>query len=386
MNRLILSCVSAIALAACQQPAAPPSDTSASVPAAETQVETPAPHAELSSVKTEFTDGVYVINWEFADQSTPVTIEMVTDASATSGEVIASDLGETSFTWSPDGEIDERHYFLVTPENGEAELTATRLLPLEGGRNFRTLGGYETEDGQTVVWDKLYRSGTMVGLTETDYDYLSSLGIKVMCDFRTEEERTSEPTNSEAIGADEYLYWADPSEDMSFMAALMNPESTPQDIRDAFGGAYFGIAHQQAPAYETMFDKLSAGEAPLAFNCSAGKDRTGIAAALLLTVLGVPRETIVHDYQLSDDYVDYMAEFMDEEAKAKMLEENPSYAFFLQMPPEKVEPIMATYPEYIERFFADIEAEYGSVDAFLKEVINVTDDEMAAIRRQYLKS
>ena len=175
-------------------------------------------------------------------------------------------------------------------------------------------------------------------------------------------------------------------EDMSFMAALMNPESTPQDIRDAFGGAYFGIAHQQAPAYETMFDKLSAGEAPLAFNCSAGKDRTGIAAALLLTVLGVPRETIVHDYQLSDDYVDYMAEFMDEEAKAKMLEENPSYAFFLQMPPEKVEPIMATYPEYIERFFADIEAEYGSVDAFLKEVINVTDDEMAAIRRQYLKS
>lgn len=381
MKNLLLAATGLAALAACQPTEAPPS-------APETQTSQAEPIAEpakIERVETELVDGQYTFEWAFEENAAPVTIELVSDADATSGTVIGDDITATEFSWTP-GDMDQRHYFLVTPENGEPMLTAPRLLPLEGGRNFRTLGGYETEDGQTVVWDKLYRSGTMVGLTENDYEYLSSLGIKVMCDFRTEEERTSEPTNAEAIGVEEYIHFEDPSQDMSFMAALMDPESTPQDVRDAFGAAYFGIAHQQAPAYTAMFDKLAAGDAPLAFNCSAGKDRTGVAAALLLTVLGVPRETIVYDYQLSDDYVDYMEEFMSEEARAKMLEDNPSYAFFLEMPPEKVEPIMATYPEYIERFFADIEAEYGSVEAFLKDKIDVTDDEIAAIREQYLKS
>ncbi|MAK62911.1 MAG: hypothetical protein CMK09_18230 [Ponticaulis sp.] len=384
MKRLALAFVSLIALAACQPSTTDTADTNS---AAE-PTPTPSPEAAvaLASTETVFEDGSYVISWTFDGEAGPVTIEKVTATDQMSGEVLAENLTETSFSYTPSGDISERQYFWIKPANGEAELTATRLLPLEGGRNFRTLGGYETADGQTIVWDKLYRSGTMVGLTENDYDYLSSLDLKVLCDFRTEEERTSEPTNAEAIEAEEYLFFPDPEEDMSFMAALMDPNSTPQDIRDAFGGAYFGIAHQQAAAYETMFDKLAAGEAPLAFNCSAGKDRTGIGAALLLTALGVPRETVVHDYQLSDDYVDFMEEFMNEEARAKMLEENPSYAFFLEMPPEKVEPIMATYPEYIETFFADIEAEYGTVDAFMKDVLNVTDEEIASIRTRYLKS
>ena len=378
MKRIILSFASAIALAACQ-----PSTTTE----VETvDVETPAPveaSASFSSLETVFADGTYTISWSFDDTSAPVSIQLVGDPQATSGDLLGENITADHFTWTPEAGVTERHYFLVSAENGETELTATRLLPLEGGRNFRTLGGYETTDGRTVVWDKLYRSGVMHGITEADYDYLSSLDIKVVCDLRTEEERTSEPTNW-AAGDIDYLFFPDPTEDMSFMSVLMDPDVTPQDVRDAFGGAYYGIGHQQAPAYRDMFDRLAAGQAPLAFNCSAGKDRTGVAAALLLTALGVPRDTIVHDYQLSDDYVDYMKEFMGEEARARMLEENPSYAFFLQLPPEIVEPIMATHPEYIEKFFADIEAEYGTVDAFLEQVIDVTPEEIAALRTLYL--
>ena len=74
----------------------------------------------------------------------------------------------------------------------------------------------------------------------------------------------------------------------------------------------------------------------------------------------------------------------EREARARMLEDNPSYAFFLNLPPEMVEPIMATYPEYIETFFADIEAEYGDVMTFLREEVNVTPEEVDAIRAQYL--
>ena len=382
MKRIILSFASAIALAACQ----PSTSTVAEVEVAETPAaEAPAPveAAGFASLETVYADGAYTLSWSFDDVSAPVSVELISDTQATSGDLLGENLTAGSFTRTPEAGVTERHYFLVSAENGETEITATRLLPLEGGRNFRTLGGYETTDGRTVVWDKLYRSGVMTGITEADYDYLSSLGIKVICDLRTEEERTSEPTNW-AAGDIDYLTFADPTEDMSFMSVLMKPDVTPQDVRDAFGDAYYGIGHQQAPAYRDMFDRLAAGDAPLAFNCSAGKDRTGVAAALLLTALGVPRETIVHDYQLSDDYVDYMEEFMGEEARARMLEENPSYAFFLELPPEIVEPIMATHPEYIETFFADIEAEYGTVGTFLEQVIEVTPEEIAALRTLYL--
>lgn len=380
MKLTILSFVSLIALAACQ-PAEGPADQTRSA------ATTDAPVAEQVIIKpdeTTYNDGTYTLNWSFKDTSGPVRIELITRPDETSGELLTEGITDTSYSWTPADAANVRHYFLITPENGESVVTATRLLPLEGGRNFRTLGGYDTTDGHTVVWDKLYRSGIMTGLTEHDYDYLSSLGIKVICDLRTEEERASEPT-SWAAGKIDYLTFPDPESHMGFMSVLMKPDATPQDVRNAFGGSYFGIAHQQAPAYEAMFDHLAAGDAPLAFNCSAGKDRTGIAAALLLSVLGVPRETIVHDYQLSDDYVDYMKEFMSEEARAKMLKDNPSYAFFLNLPSELVAPIMATYPEYIETFFDAIEAEYGSTEAFLKQKINLTDEEMAAIRVAYLK-
>lgn len=345
----------------------------------------PAETAVFSASEVVYSDGAYALTWSFEENAGPVTIEVTNDADATSGKVIAEGVSETSFTWSPEVDASERHYFIIRPEQGETQMVATRLLPLEGGRNFRTLGGYETEDGKTVKWGKLYRSGVMDGLTEADYDYLSSIGINVVCDLRTSMEREEEPTNW-AAGKVDYLTFPDPtaSMDNDFAAMFSDPELTPEKVKAAFGASYFGMAHDQAPAYEEMFDRLAAGEAPLAFNCSAGKDRTGVGAALILTVLGVPRETIVHDYQLSDDYVDYMEEFLSEEARQKALEDDSPYAFLFQLPPEVVAPMMASHPEYIETFFAEIEAEYGSVEAFLKEKVNVTDEEMNAIRSTYL--
>lgn len=376
MKHLLTGMSCAVLLAACQA-----SDEPTTTEAANT--ETAVIEAVIIPAETTVSGETYALSWTFEAGEGPVSIAVTTDPEASTGETIAENVTETSFNWTPEHGIEARHYFIITPEHGETVMTATRLLPLEGGRNFRDLGGYETEDGRVVEWGSLYRSGVMTGLTAGDYEYLSSLGISTICDLRTLEERTSEPTNW-AAGEVDYLHFPDPTEDMSFMSVLMQGDATPQDVRDAFAGAYFGIAHQQAPAYEVMFDRLAAGDAPLAFNCSAGKDRTGVGAALLLTVLGVPRETIVHDYQLSDDYVDYMEEFMSEEARARMLEDNPSYAFFLNLPPEMVEPIMATHPEYIETFFADIEAEYGDVMTFLAEEVNVTPEEAEAIRAQYL--
>lgn len=377
MKRALFSLVSVIALAACQ---------GGEKPVEASKTEAAVVVADIASIEAVYADGAYDLSWTFDGEAMPVTVEVTTNPDAEVGELIGEGISELNFKWTPEHGLDARHYFIIRPEHGDAEMVATRLLPLEGGRNFRTLGGYETEDGKTVKWGKIYRSGVMDGLTENDYEYLSSIGIKVVCDYRTEMERTEEPTDWEA-GEIDYLYFPDPTDDMgaSFGAIFRDPELTPQKVKDAFGASYFGMAHQQAPAYAEMFDRLAAGEAPLVFNCSAGKDRTGVSAALILTVLGVPRETIVHDYQLSDDYVDYMSEFLNEEARQKAIEEGSPYAFLFQLPPETVAPMMASYPEYIETFFAAIEAEYGSVEVFLKEKVDLTDEEIAAIRANYLE-
>jgi predicted acylesterase/phospholipase RssA len=84
---------------------------------------------------------------------------------------------------------------------------ATRVLPLEGGRNFRDLGGYETQDGQHVKWGRLFRSGALARLTPSDYDSLSAFGIRVVCDFRSRAERADEPTRWRADPAPRFMAW-----------------------------------------------------------------------------------------------------------------------------------------------------------------------------------
>lgn len=350
------------------------------------ETETPVIAAAIDMASAKLSNGAYALSWRFDGEAVPVTVSVTKDADAETGIVIATGLLATDFTWIPQDGVAERHYFIITPENGTGKMVSTRLLPLEGGRNFRTLGGYETEDGKTVKWGKLFRSGVMDGLTQADYEYLSALGIKVLCDLRTAQERKEQPTEW-AAGNTDYLVFPDPAQGLgsAFTNVFLDPEISPEKVRKAFGDAYYDMAHEQIPAFTVMFDKLASGEAPLAFNCSAGKDRTGIAAALILTVLGVPRETIVADYALSDVYVDYMAEFLNEDARKKAEEEQSPYLFLFQFPPEVIAPLMASYPEYIETFFADIEAEYGSAMAFLNEKVGLTQEEIENIRALYLE-
>jgi protein-tyrosine phosphatase len=74
-----------------------------------------------------------------------------------------------------------------------AKVTHSRLLPLQGGQNFRDLGGYRTRDSRTVRWGVLFRSGAMNALTPADFAYLGRLGIRTVCDFRSTDERNAAP-------------------------------------------------------------------------------------------------------------------------------------------------------------------------------------------------
>lgn len=255
-----------------------------------------------------------------------------------------------------------------------------RVLDLEGGRNFRDLGGYRTADGQQVKWRTVFRSGTPANLTANDYKTLDKLGIRAFCDFRANDEREAEPNRYAAANSDIEYWTRDYRMDSgNLMGVLMGPDAGAEKSRATMTAFYRVLPEEQAEAYREMFHLLAAGKTPLAFNCSAGKDRAGTGAALLLTLLGVPREAVVADYALSDDVVDYRKEMTESAAK------NPAYAGLAKLPWETVEPLLASDPVYIEAALDALAKKYGSVDAFIEKQLGVTPAMKKAIRAHLLE-
>jgi len=337
-------------------------------------------------VRNGETSADYLISWEIQPSDRAVNIFVSIDPQDQTPEMIAQEIVGGALNWSNSGDA-VRHYFTVsvTKKPSDGKVSAARLLPLEGGRNFRDLGGYQTEDGRFVKWGRVFRSGTMNELSDNDYDYLSSIGIKVVCDFREREERSREPTRWKG-SVIEYLSFedselGDPTKN-PLLAALFSSEASAEDVVSEMAENYVQIAKHEAVGYSKMFDRLAQGDVPLAFNCSAGKDRAGTAAALLLTALGVPRETVVYDYSLSDVYVDYTKELIDDDALSNL---DSPYHFLSQVPKQKIAALLASDPRYIEEAFDALELEYGSVLAFIQSELNVTESELEAIKSYLLE-
>lgn len=258
-----------------------------------------------------------------------------------------------------------------TPVAAPAAAAAQRVLPLQGGNNFRDLGGYRTADGRSVRWGLLYRSAAMDKLTLADFQYLNGLGIRTICDLRDRRERASQALawpkglNPPRVLADDYDL------DMTGFAVLFGGASPPDaaTARQVMAKSYPAMLARFNGQYRRMFAELLAGEAPLAFNCSAGKDRTGIAAALLLTALGVPRETVIDDYLLSNRYFD---------PHKGLATDDRAGAMWRRLPPDVLRVLMGVDRSYLEAVFQVIDAHPGGVDGYLDDRLGLD----AAARRK----
>lgn len=187
----------------------------------------------------------------------------------------------------------------LAPDDG-ADPLAPRVVRLEGASNFRDLGGYSGHAGRRLRWGRLYRSAHLGGLTGQDQQRIARLGITRVLDFRGVVERAATPNR--LPGVVEHSLAIEPTV-VQRMDALVAAGRTLNGalVGELMRDLYRGLVTQQAARFAELFEHLLAAEAPLVFHCTAGKDRTGIAAALVLFALGVPRDVVRADYLLTND-------------------------------------------------------------------------------------
>lgn len=255
------------------------------------------------------------------------------------------------------------------------------MLELEEGINFRELGGYLTEDGRKIKWHKLLRCGSMAQLTKNDVDYLDQYGVRYIIDLRSPKESNYSPDKY----PDKAQYFQDTVYPFSF--SLFKNLGIINNMRLGASNMDFGRQtylqmlldpHAQA-AYRKMFNVLlendKEGES-VVFHCTAGKDRTGVAAFLILSALGVSEKQIVEDYLYTNLFFDnYSSETINDALESESQTEIA----------QRLNSKTAVIAEIIEVLPKACRVVSGSVEKFLEEKLGMTKAKIERLQELYLE-
>lgn len=261
----------------------------------------------------------------------------------------------------------------------ELPVFRARRLSFSGAKNFRDLGGYQAVDGKSVRWEVLYRSDSLHRLTDVDLKRLSDLGLEWIVDFRSPFEKDIEPDRLPA-GIVSHL---------EGIPILDSNTQIYQDSRDEFvkslknldplqymTGLNVELATRFTPEMRKFIDVLlSANGRPVLFHCTAGKDRTGFAAAITLRMLGVPQDAVMNDYLLSNKFF-YTAQ------RWKL--------FLLRLLKGRqvagvVSGMLRVHPSYLSAAFQTIDREHGTFENYVREGLGLTTRDVDTLKCMYLE-
>lgn len=243
-----------------------------------------------------------------------------------------------------------------------------RLVVLEAVHNFRDLGGYPTSSGRVTRWGLLFRADGLYRLTDVDVEVVKSLGLRTVVDLRTHaelERRGGFPRDRIDV-----TFTHLPVIDTTWR---QNEQPVLDSDHEFLLCAYRDMLRTGAPRFgQAIVELARPGALPAVFHCAAGKDRTGIVAAFILSVLGVPREYVLGDYALTAAGMERMRAWAQREfpEMAERVSETPS-AF------------LAALPEALDDLLCELTDEHGSIDAYLR-AIGVSDDAFVSLERQLL--
>jgi len=242
-----------------------------------------------------------------------------------------------------------------------------RVLRLQGATNFRDLGGYTGSGGRPVRWRRLFRSEHLAGLTADDQATLAGLGLARAFDFRGVAESAATPY---AVPGVRYTSLAIEPTVVQRMQALAAAGET---ITPARAGALMAdlnraLANDQAHRFAELFEHLldAQDDSPLVFHCTAGKDRTGFAAALILLALGVDRNTVMADYLLTNQHYRHAP-----------LPRTDT-------PPEVLQVLWTVQQHFLEAALQAVDQDHGGIERYLGQRIGLSAAARRALAERYL--
>ena len=251
-----------------------------------------------------------------------------------------------------------------------------RLLPMDGAYNTRELGGYKTTYGKSVKWGVLFRSDKLSDISENDQKYLQSLGIKRIVDFRSEEEKTEDPNIiPEGINYIETPINVDGAMRSKIEAVLKG--ETNKEVISFLVDANKEFVTNYTRVYEDFLRGLIDEDGPTLFHCTAGKDRAGFAAAITLIALGVSKEDVIEDYMKTNVFTKHRIDEMIDKIELMSL---------YQADAEILRPLIGVEQIYIETAFKTAEEKYGSLENFIREGLNISDEEIQILRNKFVES
>ena len=242
-----------------------------------------------------------------------------------------------------------------------------RHLELTGASNFRDLGGYPARDGRLVRWRQIFRSNHLGHLTAADIAVVRGLGVKSAFDFRGTEERAAA-----ACGVEEIVVHSLPVEptvqaELRARRAAGHALSTSVAL-EVMRESYRGYVRDNTPRYRALFAHLLEDRAPLVIHCTAGKDRTGFACALILHALGVSEDVIAEDYLLTN----------------RFYRRDPATS--PDLPDDVKQALASVEASFLGAAFEVIRTDYGDLEIYFKDGLGLGSSERARLKARYLET
>lgn len=232
-----------------------------------------------------------------------------------------------------------------------------RRLEFEGAVNFRDVGGYAAGSGRRTRWHTLYRADSLADLTPADEARLRGLGLRTLIDFRLPEERRLKPNR---LAADMLLTTVElgfvPAGTLEMLDLVRQGVIEPAELERRVTAQYRLIPIDHCDEYRQMFAVAMAAERlPLLIHCTSGKDRTGFGIAVLLLAIGVPRDVVLEDYQLTNRYRRPVPQLLGPATSSSI-----------------VQTLTSARGKYLEAALDEIDRVYGSVDEYLATGLKVS--------------
>ena len=253
-------------------------------------------------------------------------------------------------------------------------------IEVTGSRNLRDLGGYNTMDGRQIKKGVLYRSDHLGQISKEDLEKIAALGVKTEYDLRGEAERTSSPPRLPEIVPVKVVtlsVFYQGLEPWMTARKILGGDVEEGEFHDVMVESYRSYVLDFRSQWSILLKGLAEPETtPALIHCTFGKDRTGVAVAVVLSSLGVPREKVMEDFLLSN-------KFWEGPTDTYSCLANCASGF--RTPRNEVRALMEVRPEYLDASFSAIDEHYGSFDNYLDQGLGIDAQTLERLRAALLQ-